>query len=131
MAAIESALRTALPTRVISRTLIDFADRPRPELREGVLTLLCRGERDYANTIGREAQLGTIDLSIVGQVEIDEKQPAEAVEQAELALYEELRAFCVTRTAATANLLLRSVQFSGQLERPYGWFLAEAEVLHV
>ncbi|HYC64945.1 MAG TPA: hypothetical protein VEC14_09455 [Reyranellaceae bacterium] len=126
METLKSRLQSVAPTRIVTRSYRDFADRPKLELEAGVFTVLSRGESDYHDL--HPAEFGTHRMLVIGQILLAEGATGEAVEQAEFALVDEIKA--VTTAALPPELdgltLLRFSQ-SGQLEAPYGWIVAELE----
>ena len=127
-------LRTALedfaPSRWVDRNLKDSADQPSHKLREGIFTVICVGEEDFANYRGREAQFGRTSLWIVGQIELPEDATRSEIEDAEFALVEEIKAF--TRSplpAGVDSLVLLSWSGSMQVEAPYGFVRCELEMM--
>lgn len=130
MAAAKTAMQTAMPMRVITRSYKDFSLRSDADLRSGIWTLISTGEKDYANYKGREAQLGTLTVAALGQVRVDDNSSEEAIETAEFAMVEELKAFVRGELAAAIDggALMKSFRQSGQMEHPYGWVAVEIEI---
>lgn len=130
MAALKSAMQTAMPARVVTRSYKDFGLRSDTDLRSGIWTLLSTGEKDYANYLGREAQLGTLTVAALGQVRVDDNSDEEEIEAAEFAMVEELKAFVRGELAATIDggALMKGFRQSGQMEHPYGWVAVELEI---
>lgn len=118
---LKDALATALPGRLVTREWLDPSQRKDEALQQGVITLISRREQGYADYPGREAQLGTLELALIGQLHCGAKGNGLDVERAELALVEEVKAFVANRPDELGNLALRSWEQSGQLEAPYGW----------
>lgn len=125
---IKDALQSFAPSRIVGRSLRDLGQISDADLRRGVYTLVCRNESDFAEYMGREAELGTLQLALVGQIRVDDGLDAVAIEDAELAMASEIKAFI----KVTANngvpgsegvLMLTRWQQSGQLEYPYGWIV--------
>lgn len=129
LTALFAGLATALPGRKVTRDFKTLAQRGAAELLQGVVTLVCRGEDDYANYLGREAQLGTINAVLVGQLKVADNAGGLAVEQAEFVLAEEIKAFLRgPMPAGVTQCLANGFAQSGQLEAPYGWVAFELEV---
>lgn len=125
--ALKSALETALPTRVVTRDLKDFDQRPLEELEAGVLTLVSHREGNYANYRGREADLGKLSVITIGQLKLLESASGSEVEDAEFAFAEEVKDFLKNELPVEAVVLLET-RFSGQLSAPWGWFAMDWEV---
>lgn len=124
---LRAGLQAALPTRVVTRDLRDFAQHAQADLEAGVLTLISHRESGYANYRGREADLGKLAIITVGQLKLPEDAQPSAVEDAEFAFAEEVKAFLQTVLPVEA-VVLQETRFSGQLEAPYGWFAMDWEV---
>lgn len=127
--ALKAAMQQAMPTRVITRDLADFAMRSAQDLDDGVLTLIGLGERDFVQVLGRSAQLGTMPLLLVGQIRVEEDAPPSAIEGAEDALVDEVKAFCRSLPSEVGSLSLLSYRQSGQTEHPFGWVAIDLEYL--
>lgn len=128
--ALKTGLAAALPAgRRVTRAFLPLALRPQEDLLAGVLTLICRGESSYANYVGREADLGTLRVLLIGQLMLAGNPSGLDVERAELVLAEEVKAFLRgTLPAGIAECLATSFEQSAQLEVPMGWIGFELEV---
>jgi len=124
---LKTALAAALPTRVVTRDLRDFAQHAQSDLEAGVLTIVSHREAGYANYRGREADLGKLSVITVGQLKMPEAAAPSEVEDAEFAFAEETKTFLQTVLPVEAVVLLET-RFSGQLDAPYGWFAMDWEV---
>ena len=129
MAALQAALATAMPTRVVVRDLKDFADRQKADVAAGVFTLISKGERGYRNYNGREAMDGRHSILLVGQIELGEDAAPSAVEDAEFAMVEEVKGFVRALPASLCSLTMSGFQQSGQLDAPYGWVAITLEMM--
>lgn len=127
---LRTALAAALPGRVVTRSFAPMARRSLDELQAGVVTLINKGAKDYANYLGREAQLGTLEVVLIGQLKVDDALPSLAIEQAELQMVGEIEAFLRgAMPAGVRDCLANGFAQSGQLEAPYGWVAFELEVM--
>lgn len=128
--ALKAGLAAALPAgRIVTRSFLPLALRPQEQLLAGVLTLVSRGESAYANYVGREADLGTLRVLLLGQLMLAGNPSGLDVEQAELVLAEEVKGFLRgPLPAGIAQCLATSFEQSGQLEVPMGWIGFELEV---
>lgn len=127
--ALKNGLSAAMPLRIVGREFRPLAQRRAEELLKGVVTLVNRGEDKYANYLGREAQLGALDVLLIGQLKVDDKASPLDVERAELALAEEVKAFLrAPLPAGVVDCQAQSFVQSGQLEAPFGWVVFELEV---
>lgn len=128
--ALRVGLAAALPSRLVTRSFLPHARRSQDDLVKGVVTLINKGEGDYPKTMGREAQLGTLDVLLIGQLMVAGDPSGLQVEQAELALAEEIKAFMRgTMPAGVRDCTVNSFAQSGQLEVPCGWVVFELEVM--
>ncbi len=118
--ALKTALQAAAPARVVTRELRDFGDRSEVDLKQGIYTLISRGQQEMRS---RREYLRVL---LVGQVMVDEKAAGDALEEAELLMIDELRRFKDGVQGAQVNIA--SWQQSQQIERPHGWISAELEV---
>lgn len=130
LAAIHASLAAALPARVVSRSLADPASASDEDLRAGLLCLVSRGGGDFANTRGREGQLGRVNAYLVGYVRVDEGDEPAAVEQAELALLQDVLDWCTEPGALRPVNAVYPMDWtqSAQLEHPYGWVALRLDV---
>lgn len=128
---IKSTLAAAYPTRTVTRSMKDFADRKKEELRAGVYTVISMNEGSYQNLPDRAAMDGKHRILLVGQIEVDEKTSPdpESIEEAEFAMVEEIKAFVRALPVGLCGLEMRGFSQSGQLEYPYGWISVNLEVI--
>ena len=122
--AVADSLAAKLPTRVVGRSLLaDVGMADQADLRAGVLCVVAEGGGGFATHRGREADMGTLDFWVVGYVLVDENQPPAAVEQAELALLQDVLAWVAEPGAVRPRngVYPQAVKLSQQLEAPYGW----------
>lgn len=126
---IKTLLAAALPARVITRDFQDFAARDSAELEQGIYTLMSRSEGSYQNYSGREAMDGAQRILLVGQIQLGEDALPSAIEDAEFALVDEIKAFLRSRPAQLAQLYMTGFRQSQQLEAPYGWVSIDMEFL--
>lgn len=127
--ALRSGLAAAMPARQVSRRFRAMGELSAAALAAGDVAIVCRGEKDFANYNGREAQLGTLEVMLVGRLQVGDEDGL-AVEQAELALAGEVKAFVATRPwpAGIDDIRFLRVRQSGQLEAPFGWVVMDLEV---
>ncbi len=125
--AIEAALRSALPRRIVTRSLKHYDEHSPADLRTGVVTLVSAGESQYDGRLGMEATRGTLRILLVGHLKVEEESGGVAIEAAELDLVEDIKAF-VRGGVTGMSLRLDNVQHSRQLEHPYGWLVAYVDV---
>jgi len=124
-----AALLAVAPTRLVTRSLRGLNEIEDRELDAGVFTIVSKGESDYANTPGREAQLGTGSLIIIGQLKVAENADGAELEEAEFLMVEELKALAQSNLAESiGGLTMLAYRQSAQLERPYGWLAADFEL---
>lgn len=128
MNALRAGLAAAMPARVVTRDLLSFDLRSEADLTAGVLTVLSSREGRYANYRGREAQMGRLNVVVVGQLKLPESALPSTVEDAEFAFAEQVKAF-LGGALPVSDVQLIETRFSGQMEAPYGWFAMDWEVM--
>lgn len=127
MEAVKTSLAAALPARVVRRGLVDPAQADRADLLAGLVCVVARGGGRFANYMGREGQLGTLQVGLVGFLLVEEDTEPQAIEAAELALLDDLLLW--TRYPnGVGSALPQEWRQSEQLEHPYGWLLLGLEV---
>lgn len=122
--AVADSLAAKLPARVVGRSLLaDVGMADQAHLRAGVLCVVAEGGGGFATHRGREADMGALDFWVVGYVLVEEDQPPAAVEQAELALLQDVLAWVAEPGAVRPRngVYPQTVKLSQQLEAPYGW----------
>lgn len=129
--AIKASLAAAMPARTVQRSLPpDPMALARADLLAGVVCLVSEGGGDFANYLGREGQLGHLQASLVGFVQVEESATPVDVEQAELALLKDLLAWCSNHApmADVSDVLPQDFAQSKQLEHPYGWLILKLDI---
>jgi hypothetical protein len=121
MEAIKAALAAKYPARVVTRDLLDFAQRAEADLTAGIYTVVSKDENDYTHTLGREASDGKHQIGLLCQIKVAEGLPPSAAEDAEGVMIDEIKAFLRSRTLLTNTLRATGFRQSRQLESPYGW----------
>ncbi len=122
MNALKAHLSSQLPTRIVTRSMQDFAERGDEALEKGVVTVVHQGLQDLENIPSELANGGLRRVAIIGQLRVGGTE-AFAIEDAEGALYDELLAAldkdCLPK--ALGPVAITELRQSGQLEFPYGW----------
>lgn len=120
--AIVASLAAALPLRTVQRSLVDPANASAAALMAGVICVVSEGGGNFANYRGREGDLGTMNVRLVGFVQVAEKSEAADIERAELTLLGDLLTWVSTVGVPGLDVVYPGdwVQ-SKQLEHPYGW----------
>lgn len=126
--ALKNGMAAAMPARVVTRDLLSFDLRSEADLTAGVLTVVSSREGRYANYRGREAQMGRLNVVIIGQVLLPESAMPSEVEDAEFLFAEQVKLF-LGGVLPVADIQLLETRFSGQMEAPYGWFAMDWEVM--
>ncbi len=129
--AIKASLAAAMPARTVQRSLpLDPMALPREQLLAGVVCLVSEGGGDFANYMGREGELGHLQVSLVGFLQVAENTEPVAIEQAEQALLADLLAWCRDHApmADVDDVLPQDFAQSKQLEHPYGWLILKLDV---
>lgn len=125
-------MQTLLPTRVVQRTLLDPAQIPIKDLQKGVVCVVAAGGGSFANYQGREGELSTVKGSIVGYVQVAERDLPIETERAETALLEEvLDWFGQAHPPGLGSAYPLEYTQSQQMEHPIGWFALRFELRHV
>lgn len=124
--AVKDALAAAMPTRTVTRELKHFDDHVDAEISAGVLMVTSRSEGLYSQSLGMVAKEGTQKLLLIGHIKLAESVSGEALEDAEIAFIEELKA-ALRITIPGIGIRLTRVEHSGQTDKPYGWLVASID----
>lgn len=124
--ALAASLAAHVPERTVGRSLIDPQNTKRERLQEGVLCVVLEGGGDFANYRGREADLGVLNVRVVGFCQVGEKDAPAEVERAELALLQDVLGWIHAPSlghygAGVDRVDPEDFALSKQLEHPYGW----------
>ena len=125
--ALRLSLATALPLRHVQRGLVDPAQADRAQLLAGLVCVVTQGGGQFANYLGREGQLGTAKVALLGFVLVEEDTEPVDVERAELALLHDLLGW-TTAPSGIAQVLPQQWRQSEQLEHPFGWLMLTLDV---
>lgn len=130
MAEIALGLAAMCPGRIVTRALQDMAAYSEDDLLAGVLTVVSDGGSDFANYLGREGDLGTVAVAVLGYVKVDEGTDAGAIEAAELALLGDVLRWVNQRApGGQVDMAIPTAwRQSKQIEHPYGWIVVELQV---
>lgn len=127
--AMKTSIAAALPARIVQRSLLlDPPNEPAANLEKGVICLLSQGGGKFANYLGREGELGRMEVAVVGFLKVAENTNPAAIEQAELALLQELLDWTGNTGVPGLTALPQEFRQSQQLEHPYGWLMLGLEV---
>lgn len=127
--ALVDSLSAALPARFVQRSLVDAANEKIERVQAGLLCVVAKGGGDFANYRGREGDLGTMQVSVVGFVHVGEKSLPADVERAELDLLGELLVWVSTTKVLGIDVVTPGDwTVSRQLEHPYGWLVLALDV---
>lgn len=127
LALLAAQLAAACPARVVTRSLRDHTMHKDADLLKGVLTLLAVGEGNYQNLIGRIGLDARAKAVLIGQLRVAENTEPLAIEQAELALFEDVLAALRAGTGVLRCIDVTGFRQSGQIEHPFGWIAVELE----
>ncbi len=116
-------LGTQLSPRVIDRGFIPYENRPQAELTKGVLNVFIADEGGYSKALGMATKEGITSVMLVAHIQVAESATTDALLQAELDFYEEVKAV-VAGGLIGLDVALVSAQFSRLMEFPVGWFVA-------
>lgn len=129
MDAIKDSIAAALPQRYVQRDLADPANAPRAHLLAGLVCVVTEGGGNFANYRGREGDLGTMDVRLVGFVQVGEKSAPADIERAELNLLGDVLRWVSTTAVPGLDVVYPGDwQVSKQLEHPYGWMTLQLKV---
>lgn len=129
MDAMAASLTAALPARYVQRALVDPGVEKAPRLEAGVVCVVSTGGGNFANWTGREGELGTMNVSVVGFVKVADRLTSDATERAELALLEDLLAWCqAVKAEPLDSVYPGAYRQSQQLAHPVGWLALELQV---
>lgn len=131
LASVHASLEAKLSARVVSRSfLADLASADAADLRAGVLCVVNQGGGNFADYRGREGELAQLEVTVVGYVLVDEDAPPATVEQAELALLQDVLDWVKDPGALRPLDAVYPVSFvqSQQMEHPYGWVALKLRV---
>lgn len=129
MEALKGALAAALPDMITTRSFVPISQRPIEDLEKGVVTLVRLGEKEFANYMGREADLGTVNAMLAIQFKLSDSAEGLAVEQREIECAKAVRAVLASPLPPPLiGCLATGYKQSGQLECPFGWVLFELEI---
>jgi hypothetical protein len=127
--AIVASLAAALPLRHVQRSLVDPANESRERLLAGVICIVNGGGGGFANYRGREGDLGTMNVHLVGFVQVAEGSLPADVERAELAVLGDVLGWVNTVGVPGLDVVYPGDWTqSKQLEHPYGWLALALEV---
>ena len=90
MEVVKAGLAARVPARIVTRDLLDFANRKPADLTAGIYTVLSSDEGGYSNNMGREAAYGRHNIMILGQFKLAETVVPSAVEDAEGVMIDEI-----------------------------------------
>jgi len=123
--AVLAALKTHATTRVVKESFYrDIGVHTRADLIQGVVMVILDNEGDYTNNFALQAKQGATQFRVVYHLHAGDNNPEPKVtRQKEGEAAEEVKAF--VRAGVTGlSLALIDVQFSRQLDHPYGWIVA-------
>lgn len=118
---IKTTLAAALPARIVTRDMMDFAGRKHSDLQAGIYTLVSIGESGYQNLMSRKAMDGSQKVLLVGQFVLAEEATTSAIEDAEFAMIDEIKSVLQALPPALCQLQITGFRQSGQIEHPRGW----------
>lgn len=129
MQALEASMAAAMPQRHVQRKLVDPAKEKLDRLTAGVICVVSAGGGNFANWSGREGELGTMNVAVVGFLQVGAKTSTEAVEQAELAMLGDLLDWCQQQHAdPIGSVTPGDYRQSQQLSHPMGWLALDLKV---
>ena len=127
--ALVESLAAAMPERYVQRSLVVPGTVARKKLQAGLVCVVSQGGGQFVNLIGRAADLGTVNVGLVGFVAVEDKSEAAEVERAELTLLGEVLNWANTSPGAGLDVVeVLDWAQSQQLEHPFGWLVVKLAV---
>ena len=127
--AIVQSLSAALPARYVQRSLADFASLSVEQRLAGTVCVVTESGGNFANYRGREADLGSMAVRLVGFLEVAESSTPADIERAELNLLGDLLTWLNTTGVPGLDVIYPGDwTCSKQLEHPYGWLALALQV---
>ena len=108
------------PVRVVTRELMDFSQRKDADMATGVVSIAGLVVDGLDSVRDLQDLAGKLQILLVAQFKLGETKTGLEVEQAEWALWEQIKAFCKAPGAGLCPLSPVRMQLSGQVHRPYG-----------
>ena len=127
--AIKVALAARYMARVVTRDLKGFAEHKDADLKKGVYSIVSIGERNFKIAPRISMGWGKHGMLLVGQIRLDEKtkpNPSD-VEEAELLMRDEVKAFLENLTPELAPLICTDWRQGAESEHPDGWVSFDLE----
>lgn len=118
---LKTNIQAAMPTRLVTRSATDFQNRSAADRRGGVVTLVSLTVNDLKAPRAIEDHAGKLRIGVTAEFELAETADGEAVETAEWALWEEIKAFALAPGLGLCPLDALNLVFSGQASAPQGW----------
>lgn len=137
--AIVTTLQSVAPTRTVTRVSSEFANRDQLTMAEGIFLVLPGSVRAYDYEVSdnqssdnglRATAQGRLAFTISGQQYLGESATGLDVDAAEFAMLADLESLVdeAVRTEGLQALLLKSVEFSGQVETPWARITSSLEL---
>lgn len=126
MTTLETALNTALPSRIVTREAKDFAQRPYEDMQQGVVTIVSLGADNLDQPRNLMEMAGRLSILLLFEFTLDESAGGLAVEQAENAFWtSELLPFLKAPGLSLCPLVPQRLMKSAQRAAPNGWVSVE------
>ncbi len=127
---LQTSLAAALPGWNVQRQLCDPGNETKERLQAGVLCIVAAGGGEFANWSGREGELGTMDLTVVGFKQIYGKdKTSQDAEDAELELLAQLLGWTGQLFADPITAIKpERYRQSQQLAFPIAWLALDIKV---
>lgn len=129
MSAVEASLRAAFESaRIVTRKFQPYQNHLEADLKTGVVTLVSRGEKNYADQPGLVGKEGTHAMRIWFWIQVPKDASSSDIELAEMQFIEDAKTWARAGIPGMFIVVNRSLH-SQQIETPYGWALVDIEVL--
>ncbi len=127
--AIKVALKAAAPTKTVTRSFEDLRDSDSDDLMVGVFSIISGGESGFKSFDHQRVCEGKQEIIIVGQKLLHEGAKGVDVENAELAMINDITTMLNSHlTADIQSLKLKRYEQSRQVECPFSWVVCFLEL---
>ena len=128
MEAVRESLAAFCPHRKVSRDFLDFAQRDEADLKKGLLSLIADGGSPQGEGLSETFVMDSQNMAILGQIKLPEGCAPSEVENAEMAMLDDVLNWMRSSPEVLDEVVLRRFRQSKQVESPYGWMVLEFSV---
>jgi len=127
MALLQTQLQAAMPTRLVTRSALDYAQRQDADCRRGIVTLVADRITGLQTERDPDERSGRLSIYCLAEFRLPENSSGLAVEQYEWAWWEEFKAFLAAPGAGLCPLDVLMVVLSQQRVAPDGFIFLQLE----